>query len=213
MLAANLGEDTIGSFWEEHLNDQPEHLQAQAPYEQLQRDLEAQFTHVPGAPMTGRLSSVIPFFPFSEAEQAVATYKFMRELWQLVRAPINISQKKIARHSYLHFANDSAIALHIARKAYSPQLGARSLEKAVNRDIRAMWAYKQLEDGEEFTDSMNEGPLPWFEVRLVKVRGGSEEEVVRVVKMGVKEVLSKRLTEEEKTTKAIEDINHGLEEL
>ena len=66
--------------------------------------------------MTGRLSAIIPFLPFEEGEQAVATYKFMRELWHMVRGPMDVAAKKFARHSYLHFVNDGAVALNLAKK-------------------------------------------------------------------------------------------------
>lgn len=190
ILAANLGEATIHKFWTRYLKDQSLAKQDKAPYEVLQRELEKQFTVALGAPMTGRLSSIIPFFPFEESEQAVTTYKFMREVWHMVRGPIDVAAKKFARHSHLNFINDSAIALHLAKKHYTPQLGARSLEKAVHHDIRAQLAYKQMEDPEDFKDEMNERPLPNFEVKLVTARDGSEMEIVEVVQNGSREQLS-----------------------
>ena len=190
ILAANFGAATIYKFWMEHMKDQSISKQSMAPFETLQRQLETQLTAAIGAPMTGRLSSIIPFFPFEEGEQAVATYKFMRELWHVVRGPIDVAAKKFARHSHLNFVNDSAIALHLARKHYTPQLGARSLEKAVNHDIRAQLAYKQMEDPEEFKDSMNDRPLPNFEVRLVTSKEKDDMEVVEVVQVGTRERLS-----------------------
>ena len=189
ILAANFGEATIQKFWTEHMKDQSIAKQSKAPFDTLQRQLETQLTGAIGAPMTGRLSSIVPFFPFEEGEQAVATYKFMRELWHVVRGPIDVAAKKFARHSHLNFVNDSAIALHLARKHYTPQLGARSLEKAVNHDIRAQLAYKQMEDPEEFKDSMNDRPLPNFEVRLVTSKEKDDAEVVEVVQVGNREVL------------------------
>ena len=134
--------------------------------------------------MTGRISAIIPFFPFEEGEQAVTTYKFMRELWHMVRSPIDVEAKKFARHSYLNFVNDSAIALHLAKKHYSPQLGARSLEKAVNHDIRQQLAYRQMEDLEEFKDEMNERALPVFDVKMLTAKDGSDLEVIEIVQNG-----------------------------
>ena len=197
ILAANLGETSIEKFWATHLKDQTVAKQNAAPYTLLQRELEIQFTASLGAPITGRLSAIIPFFPFSAGEQAVTTYKFMRELWTMVRGPIDVSAKKFARHSYLNFINDSAIALHLAKKHYSPQLGARSLEKAVHHDIRQQLAYKQMEDLEEWKDDMNERRLVNFDVKLVTAKDGSDVEVVEVVQNGLRDRVEKDGVKEE----------------
>ena len=203
ILAANLGTVAIHEFWELHLKDATPDQQAKAPYESLQRDLESEFTNRLGAPLTGRLSRIVPFFPFTAPEQAVTCYKFMRELWTMVRSPIDVSKRKFARHTYLSFRDDGVLAGWLAKRNYSPYLGARSLEKAVHTEIRTRLAFKQLEVGEKFRDLDNEGSLSWFEVKLVghgKSDGqgkGPEEDVgVVVERLGEKETLSKKLARE-----------------
>ena len=145
--------------------------------------------------MTGRLSAIILFVPFEDGEQAVTTYKFMRELWRLVREPINVEAKKFARYIYLKFVDYGALTSHLARKHYSPELGARSLEKAVQREVRAKLAYKQMEGTEAFTDRMNKIPLTYFEVRLVRSGKGDNktgDEVMEVIEKGSRKVFIQR---------------------
>lgn len=194
IMAANLGDSVIQDWWDEN----HEGTAMAAPsggaesYEELQRSLERLYTATLGAPLTGRLSAIIPFVPFEDGEQAVTTYKFLRELWQLAREPIDVGARKFARHTYLRFVDDGALAAHLARKHYSPELGARSLEKAVQREVRAKLAYKQMEGTEAFTDRMNALPLTCFEVRLVKSSAGPDqtgENIVEIVEKGSRKAI------------------------
>lgn len=197
IMAANLGDSMIQAWWDVNREDSVIASGQVQSYEELQRSLERLYTTTLGAPLTGRLSAIIPFVPFEDGEQAVTTYKFMRELWHLVREPINVEAKKFARHTYLKFVDDGALATHLARTHYAPELGARSLEKAVQREVRAKLAYKQMEGTEAFTDRMNEIPLTCFEVRLVRSGKGDDQtgdDVVEVVEKGSRRVIPQQRT-------------------
>ncbi|MDI1486223.1 MAG: hypothetical protein OHK93_005449 [Ramalina farinacea] len=197
IMAANLGDAMIQNWWDVNSEDDVIAAGQVLSYEELQRDLERLYTTTLGAPLTGRISAIIPFVPFDNGEQAVTTYKFLRELWHLVREPINVEAKKFARHTYLKFVDDGALATHLARKHYVPELGARSLEKAVQREVRARLAYKQMEGREAFTDRMNNLPLTCFEVRLVRSGKANDQtgnEVVEVVEKGSRRIIPQQPT-------------------
>ncbi|KAL8834465.1 MAG: hypothetical protein Q9176_007489 [Flavoplaca citrina] len=70
------------------------------------QDRQQSFQTTLGAPLTGRLSAIIPFLPFSKEERAVTTYKFMRKLFNETRKPISVEAKQLARHLYLNFVDD-----------------------------------------------------------------------------------------------------------
>lgn len=81
------------------------------------------------------MSEVIPFLPFTKAEQAVIVRKFLLELQRRVRLPIVVSEDD--RHSLLGDINlmvkgDSAVSRVLADNEYDPALGSRSLARAVN---------------------------------------------------------------------------------
>lgn len=50
-----------------------------------------------GPPLIGRVSCKVPFFPFNVLEQAVTTYKFMREFRNELRQPVNVGTKLFPR--------------------------------------------------------------------------------------------------------------------
>ncbi|KAL9626191.1 MAG: hypothetical protein Q9204_007507, partial [Flavoplaca sp. TL-2023a] len=60
ILASNQGEEMIQKYWDDHLADKPEYAQLQIPIDPLQRQLEQSFQATLGAPLTGRLSAIIP---------------------------------------------------------------------------------------------------------------------------------------------------------
>ena len=80
ILAANLGCDLIQKFWARNLKDRTEEEQKKVSTTAFERKLKQNIiTHL-GAPFTGRLKGIIAFIPFNSNEQAVATYKFIRNL-------------------------------------------------------------------------------------------------------------------------------------
>ena len=179
ILASNQGEEMIQKYWNTHLADQPEHAQLQIPIDPLQRALEQSFQDTLGAPLTGRLSAIIPFLPFSKEEQAVTTYRFMRKLFNESRKPISVEANQLARHLFLNFVEDGALASFIAEKYYSPELGARSLLKAVNTQICHKLTNAFLAQEEEISDVMNRRAWDCYDVRVEDLKGGFKEIVVK----------------------------------
>ncbi|KAI4101519.1 MAG: hypothetical protein LQ339_005016 [Xanthoria mediterranea] len=179
ILASNQGEEMIQKYWDVHLANQPEHAQLQLPIEPLQRTLEQSFQSTLGAPLTGRLSAIIPFLPFTPEERAVTTYKFMRKLFNSTRRPISVPAAHLARHLYLNFIDDGALASFIAERYYSPELGARSLLKAVNTQVCHKLTKAFLAKEDEITDGMNEGGWECYDVAVKDLKGGFREIVVK----------------------------------
>lgn len=122
---------------------------------------------------------MVPFLPFTEAEQAVVAYKFMREIWHRVRSPINTSSGDLKRHTFLHFVDDGKIASYLA-KEYEIDIGARSLASAVAHDVRRVFRKAFDQNDSEVTNVMNFGPLENYEVRLANELEGDRVVVERV---------------------------------
>lgn len=178
VLAANLGVEIISKCWTEHLKDRKMEEQKKAPFKSLDRLLKQHTISQIGAPVTGRISDIIPFVPFNEDEQAVTTYKFMRQIWNKVRAPINTDQKWFPGHLYLNYVDDGRIPTALAKDGYIPELGARSLQNAVVRGIQRQVADTFFGQTEEVHDKMNNGALPNYDVRMVTVSGNISEVTV-----------------------------------
>ena len=151
-----------------------------APLRHLQKILRARAIQSFGAPLTGRLREVVPYLPFDELEQAVATYKFMREIRRKVRVDINVNTKDFAGHNHLNFIEDGQLAMHIAKEGYIPELGARSLEDAVDREITDKLGDVFLRQEPRIVDSSNAGPLGQYDVKVARASDGTEEVTVKL---------------------------------
>lgn len=181
ILAANLGEEMINKFALRQVSD---HDMPKSSVDWIQTELQTEIIRALGAPLAGRLSAIIPYLPFNALEQAVATYKFMRELRNKVVKPINIAAKNFGRHMVLDFIDDAQIALHLAKTGYIPELGARSLKNAVDREIGQKLARVFLGDGGRLSDELNQGPWEKYEVRVLEGNTAS----VDVRRAGTKDV-------------------------
>ena len=179
VLATNLGEPAINKFWNDHFKDRSEEQQKKAPFEDLHRSLNQTVKREFGSPLARRVTSIVPFLPFNEGEQAVAAYKFMCSLWQEVRKPINVEAKDLIRHVYLNFVDDGQIAKHLAAEYYDPQAGASSLLRAVTKEIQAKLATEWYREEEVIVDEMMERPLPNYDVTVVATSENDSEVAVR----------------------------------
>ncbi|KAL8948189.1 MAG: hypothetical protein Q9222_005605 [Ikaeria aurantiellina] len=189
VLASNLGDTMIQKFWSDHLAAKPELSQLNITLELLQRQLEQSFKASLGAPLVGRLSAIIPFLPFSQEERAVTTYKFMKKLFNETRKDINVDARYFARHIFLNFVDDGQLATYIADRYYSPELGARSLQKAVNTQICHKLTRAFLEQEEVVSNEMNEKPWACYDVRVEDLKGRFKDITVKA--NGVRSVLKR----------------------
>ena len=188
VLAANTGVETISRFWNDGLKDitDDQHKQRDALLERLQRAVQRDVKQKWSSELCGRISATIPYVPFSEVEQAVMAYKFMREHRTQTRKLVDVKSNQFHRHCAIKYIDDGQIASYVAREYYDPQMGARSLSNAVEKDI----AFKLLDSfnakGKEIEDEMNEGPLEQYEVRIIDENDGDKE--VRVDKTGLRDI-------------------------
>ena len=178
VLATNKGEECINQFWVDNLKDRTEEQQNDAPFGDLRVSLKRSIMSNIGKPLTGRISQFIPFFPFTEGEQAVVAYKFLRGLSNDVRGPINVEAREFARHLYLNFIDDGKIAQCLAKESYDNELGARSLKTAADSQVMQSLSEKFLCHSELITNEMNNGPLAKYDVRVSTSSTGFEEVTV-----------------------------------
>lgn len=171
MLATNHGTDTIVKFHTAYLKDQPDSVLAKPPLARLDSTLKREFTAEMGAPMTGRFTQIVPFFPFSAPEQAVVAHKFILDFTDKLRLPIDLLANRLVGHVYLRLQNDGQIAARLAEVGYEEALGARSLQRVVQLMVQVRVAERYVEGDEEIVEGTNEGPLQRFGVRL---EGGEE---------------------------------------
>ncbi|KAL8823713.1 MAG: hypothetical protein Q9191_005612 [Dirinaria sp. TL-2023a] len=179
ILATNHGEETIGKFWVDHIEHRTEEQQRIALFKELHTRLKETFTPTIGAPLTGRVTYIVPFFPFTEGEQAVVVYRFLLQLANSVREPINIATKKLAGHLHLNFVDDGKICSSLAKDFYMPELGARSLETAVDCQVKARFSTEFLSQSQPVTDEMNEAPLSKYDVCVSTTSSGNDEVTVK----------------------------------
>lgn len=106
-----------------------------------------------GAPLAGRMAEIIPFLPFTEDEQAVIARKAIMELEEDLRQPPVISRNgqnnRLVGNVYLTIKDDVEVCSAIARDGYMPQLGARSIRRAVDEAIRMPLVEQYLEIDED----------------------------------------------------------------
>ena len=186
VLAANLCVKEISMFWTANLKDRSPALQKAAPIRDLQTTLRKSVIQAFGAPLTGRLSAIVPFFPFDAGEQAITSYKFMRELWHDVRKPISTEEKRFAGSLFVDFVNDGQIARHVAGR-YAEETGARSLALAVEEKIADCLAKEFLGEEGVVRDGMNGDSLVVYEVRVVRGADGKDD-YVEVARAGTKAI-------------------------
>ncbi|MDI1486034.1 MAG: hypothetical protein OHK93_004223 [Ramalina farinacea] len=183
ILAANVGVETISRFWSRNSKAPMEQAQRTKEYLRLQRAVGREVMQELGHPLYGRISATVPFVPFNELEQAVATYEFMREFRNQKRRPIEVDFNRLLNHCWIDYMDDGQLCSHLASEHYRPEIGARSLEHAVEDNIIGPTGDCFLSGDGEVTDQMNEGPLERYEVRLVTEAGLQPE--IKVTRAGV----------------------------
>lgn len=98
-----------------------------------------------GAPLSGRVSAIIPFLPFFLEEQMVMAHKYLLELKSRLRRPIAPRSKQWIGHVNLRTTHDVAICHKLAKDYYDSDRGARSLDAAIRNEIESKVIEKFLE--------------------------------------------------------------------
>lgn len=132
----------------------------------LEDNLKNTFTEEMGAPLTSRISLIVPFFSFSPGEQVVVTHKFIVDFGDKMRQPIDLAAKRLIGHIHLHVHNDGQLSRHLAEMGYDENLGARSLQHVLEQQIYAKLTANYLENEVEVTGQTKNGPLQKYVVHL-----------------------------------------------
>ncbi|KAI0097765.1 P-loop containing nucleoside triphosphate hydrolase protein [Nemania sp. FL0031] len=163
VLATNQFDNLILKFYDTNLHE-PSQIRDEKEetrlVDQLRSSLKKACIGRFGAPLSGRVSDIIPFLPFSPEEQAVVSHKAVMELEAFLRRPVVVSpngkNSNPVGNIRLHFTNEFELCSAIAQENYSPQLGARSLLKAVTDTMFMPILDKYLEIDEEISNNQPE---------------------------------------------------------
>ncbi|KAF2089331.1 P-loop containing nucleoside triphosphate hydrolase protein [Saccharata proteae CBS 121410] len=123
-------------------------------------------------PFVGRIRLVVPFFPFSLDEQTVIAHKFLLQLVDNVRQPLDLrpSVNRYIGHMHLNLRGDVELARYIAERYYDTDLGARSFAAGIDAVKSKLYkAYTQPEGRLE--EKLNNGNLQKFTVGVRARRG------------------------------------------
>jgi len=144
--------------------------------------LKRNFVILFGAPLTGRVTAILPFMPFTAGEQAVVVRKYMLKLANTVRQPIDTGSKKFAGNTHVKYVNDGQIALHIGKQYYISEIGARSLDTAVDTHIKYRLARAIQTMPELVKDESNSQALERYDIRVATIM--EDVENIEVKRMG-----------------------------
>ncbi|GAB7362577.1 hypothetical protein MBLNU230_g2892t1 [Neophaeotheca triangularis] len=148
---------------------------AKAPHKSLVKQLRDVYREQFGAPLAGRIKNIAPFYPFDLNEQAVVARKFLLELADDLRKPINLTPavSRLVGHAYLAIENDGKLCLHLVKEEYHAKLGARSPKAAVDA-IQYDFYTQYVDTNDEVEEMMNAGPLENLVVGLQPYGDGDE---------------------------------------
>lgn len=139
--------------------------------------------------VTGRLTSIVPFFPFTPLEASVIAHKYILALQRQVRTPINLSTPQMLGNVELTIDGDGKVCKYIAQTGYDVMFGARSLDRSVGEMVRAELVRKYLDVDDEVTESMNDGDAAQYVVQLREMDGVGKE--ICVIALAGKSIVGK----------------------
>ena len=184
IFATNSGSKTINRWYSDRLHGATDVEIAKVDIESLSSRLRKEFVGVFGAPLTGRCSLIVPFFPFSQLERAVVVHSFILKAFEDLRGRVDRNQRHLIGHIHLDLQEDEHVATAIADSRYDWDLGARMLDDGVTTQIiqkvDAIWKSYDI----DIDEKVNKGPLRRY---VVQVSPGGEDGVINVFEKGVKE--------------------------
>lgn len=107
----------------------------------------------------GRISLVLPFFPFSPTEQAVLAHKYILALKRVLAADIDVASAAFMGHIKLDVEGEAAVCRLLARSGYTVEYGARAIEREVEAMVRDAVTDAWMRCPEDVTDQSNGGPF------------------------------------------------------
>ncbi|KAI1410303.1 P-loop containing nucleoside triphosphate hydrolase protein [Hypoxylon sp. FL1857] len=163
ILSTSKFDDTISDFCvaNGNLNDsdlRPEQyaLRRRQLHRRIRNECIASF----GAPLTSRITEIIPFLTFNTEEQALITDKYIMELESLIAGPVvkseNPDEDRLIGNVQLQIANNASVCSIIANEHYLPEFGASSISHGVDSTITSQLISRYLEDGDDFSEDQAE---------------------------------------------------------
>jgi len=168
IIATNAVDDIILDFCEIHHSEifqTEDHIQQTDMVNELSIRLKKQLKTEFGNPLSGRISSIIPFLPFTPGEAAVVAHKYVLELKERVRQTVRLSGKQLVGGILLEVRRDGAVCYHLASDGYDPDQGARSLNSAVASRIEDELVQVYLDENGRIQDGQ---PLLRYVVDLAQ---------------------------------------------
>ncbi|THY57150.1 P-loop containing nucleoside triphosphate hydrolase protein, partial [Aureobasidium pullulans] len=165
-VASNKGDDLISKFYDKNLKGKSDSDKRHVSIKPLQHDLYKLFIDAYTPAVTGRISSFLPFFPFSRDEAAVINHKFLRTLGDDVVLPIDLHSRppRPVGHVHLSLLRDGDLCKFLAED-YIRELGARSIQNRVDGLADDLFMlYKDSK--EEITEATNSGPHIKYTLQL-----------------------------------------------
>lgn len=134
-------------------------------------------TNISQPAVAGRITTFVPFFPFSRDEAAVISHRFLQDLSDRLREPIDLDSHppNLVGHIRLSLDDDGEICKKLSEDRYMklPELGARSLQNAVDELAdRVFETY--IDTDEEVTAKVNEKPMEKYIVQLHPIEDTKE---------------------------------------
>ncbi|CAI6331887.1 unnamed protein product [Periconia digitata] len=174
ILATNHGDDLINEYYSKNIEKLSEKQRNNVDLKTLQAGLKHEYRNKFGAPFSGRVSCVVPFFPFSKSECAVIAHRFLLNFGSQIRKPIDMNPDSIRLigHCRLSLEEDGKVCTELSNAFYNKDLGARSLQNAVDSvstDLSVEYSNSDVLIEEE----VNKGPLQGFTVRRIPVGAGA----------------------------------------
>ncbi|KAI1804817.1 P-loop containing nucleoside triphosphate hydrolase protein [Daldinia bambusicola] len=125
--------------------------------EKLCRQLRMEFTGHFGAPLSGRITEIIPFLVFSPQEAPLIAHRQLMgletEVLRRVRLTLNKEEDVYVGNINVSIKNDATVCTTITRDEYDKQTGARSINLAVERLVQDPLVSKYLKNGDEFDEN------------------------------------------------------------
>ncbi|KXJ87555.1 P-loop containing nucleoside triphosphate hydrolase protein, partial [Microdochium bolleyi] len=179
IIATNAGDQAISTFCSKSANAQI-YCEAETPEkyrlgEKLADSLPAACMAYFSPYLMGRITGFVPFIPFTRGEQAVLTRKFLLELQRKARQRVVLSSEDSSTlfgDVRLRIERDAAVSSTLAKRAYQPTLGSRSLAGEVKKvENRLVGKYlnqggRIVEGGPLVDYSVEESDGNWFVIQV-----------------------------------------------
>ncbi|CAK3802369.1 P-loop containing nucleoside triphosphate hydrolase [Lecanosticta acicola] len=178
ILATNKGDTEVAAFYAKEIAKRREDEIDQVDIMPLQIEIAKLLSSLYSPAVCGRINAFIPFFPFSPGEQAVVAHKFILNLQDRIRKPIDLKQPvcRYIGHSILRVVDDGRLCQKVA-EGYVQALGARSLKREVTKvEKKFLKEYSKVD--EVVTEASNQGKFERYIAQLQPVSDGVQDIVV-----------------------------------